>query len=259
MLCSSPNVFCAFNVHWNSGSASFDMEGEPEDERETIEKNDKISQKTEIEEQNPNSGLPSTPLRFSRFSIWTNHCLKKMAFFLVKSLIISNNNWNHDARPLVQLPFSSKGKPPRSFLGVGSSSGLYTGQRYGKPNILRPQSKFEKQFQTIPDDDIPEVLRENNSPGSGIKTSSPNSKRVSPPQSNFGSSPSLRSGRKLILQSIPSFPSLTPQHWNEMFPIKARMKFFVLFIVFERHVSLVMLSDFSRWLYNNVLSCSPKS
>jgi len=116
-----------------------------------------------------------------------------------------------DARPLVQLPFSSKGKPPRCFLGVGSSSGLYTGQRYGKPNILRPQWKFEKQFQNVSGDEIPEILRENHSPSSGIKTS-PNSKRVSPPQSNFGSSPGRRSGRKLILQSIPSFPSLTPQH-----------------------------------------------
>ncbi|KAJ6430091.1 hypothetical protein OIU84_021489 [Salix udensis] len=139
--------------------------------------------KTEIQnndEQHPHSALPTTPLRFSR--------------------------------PLVQLPFSSKGKPPRSFLGVGSSSGLYTGQRYGKQNFLRPQWKFEKQFQNVPDDEIPEILRENHSPSSGIKTSSPNSKRVSPPQSNLEPSPGRRSGRKLILQSIPSFPSLTPHH-----------------------------------------------
>ncbi|XP_011030649.1 PREDICTED: protein tesmin/TSO1-like CXC 2 isoform X2 [Populus euphratica] len=165
------------------GAASMEMEDEPEDETDASVKNgvDKILQKTELQnndEQNPNSALPTTPLRF--------------------------------CRPLVQ--FSSKGKPPRSFLGVGSSCGLYTGQRNGKPNILRPQSKFEKQCQNVPDDDIPEILRENHSPSSGIKTSSPNSKRVSPPQNNFGSSPGPRSGRKLILQSIPSFPSLTPQH-----------------------------------------------
>ncbi|KAL9364343.1 hypothetical protein Peur_042216 [Populus x canadensis] len=166
------------------GSASVEMEDEPEDETEASEKNgvDKTLQKAEIQnndEQHPNSALPTTPLRFSR--------------------------------PLVQLPFSSKGKPPRCFLGVGSSSGLFTGQRYGKPNILRPQWKFEKQFQNVPGDEIPEILRENHSPSSGIKTS-PNSKRVSPPQSNLGSSPGRRSGRRLILQSIPSFPSLTPQH-----------------------------------------------
>ncbi|KAJ6351274.1 hypothetical protein OIU78_007233 [Salix suchowensis] len=167
------------------GSASVEMEDEPEDETEASEKNgvDKTLQKTEIQnndEQHPHSALPTTPLRFSR--------------------------------PLVQLPFSSKGKPPRSFLGVGSSSGLYTGQRYGKQNFLRPQWKFEKQFQNVPDDEIPEILRENHSPSSGIKTSSPNSKRVSPPQSNLEPSPGRRSGRKLILQSIPSFPSLTPHH-----------------------------------------------
>ncbi|KAJ6721503.1 PROTEIN TESMIN/TSO1-LIKE CXC 2 [Salix viminalis] len=177
------NVFGRKDDFLNSGSASMEMEDEPEDETEASVKNgvDKILQKTEIQnndEQNPNSALPTTPLRFYR--------------------------------PLVQ--FSSKGKPPRSFLGVGSSSGLYTGHRHGKPNILLPQSKFEKQCQNAPDDDIPEILRENHSPSSGIKTSSPNSKRVSPPQSNWGSSPGRRSGRKLILQSIPSFPSLTPQH-----------------------------------------------
>ncbi|KAJ6324082.1 hypothetical protein OIU76_011394 [Salix suchowensis] len=175
------NVFGRKDDFPNSGSASMEMEDEPEDETEASVKNgvDKILQKTGIQnndEQNPNSALPTTPLRFYR--------------------------------PLVQ--FSSKGKPPRSFLGVGSSSGLYTGHRHGKPNILRPQSKFEKQCQNATDDDIPEILRENHSPSSGIKTSSPNSKRVSPPQSNWGSSPGRRSGRKLILQSIPSFPSLTP-------------------------------------------------
>ncbi|KAF9677624.1 hypothetical protein SADUNF_Sadunf08G0127000 [Salix dunnii] len=164
------------------GSASMEMEDEPQDETEASEKNGvyKTLQKNEIQnndEQHPHSAPPITPLR-----------------------------------PLVQLPFSSRGKPPRSFLGVGSSSGPYTGQRYGKPNILRPQWKFEKQFQNVPEDEIPEILRENHSPSSGIKTSSPNSKRVSPPQSNLETSPGRRSGRKLILQSIPSFPSLTPHH-----------------------------------------------
>ncbi|CAA3009751.1 Hypothetical predicted protein [Olea europaea subsp. europaea] len=48
--------------------------------------------------------------------------------------------------------------------------------------------------------------------GEGIKSSSPNSKRVSPHQSGLGTSPEVRRGRKLILQSIPSFPSLTPKH-----------------------------------------------
>ena len=50
-----------------------EMEDEPEDETEASVKNgvDKILQKTEIQnndEQNPNSALPTTPLRFYRFT-----------------------------------------------------------------------------------------------------------------------------------------------------------------------------------------------
>jgi hypothetical protein len=57
----------------NSGAASMEMEDEPEDETEASVKNgvDKILQKTEIQnndEQNPNSALPTTPLRFCRFT-----------------------------------------------------------------------------------------------------------------------------------------------------------------------------------------------
>ncbi|XWS53945.1 hypothetical protein CRYUN_Cryun10bG0044300 [Craigia yunnanensis] len=167
------------------GSTIVETEGEPEEEEETdpCDKNavEKNLEKTDIlnnEEQNPVSPLPTTPLQL--------------------------------CRPLVQLPFSSKSKPPRSFIAIGSSSTLYNGQIYGKPNIIRPQNIIEKHFQTVAEDEMPEILRGNCSPGTGIKTSSPNSKRISPPQSEFGSTPG-RSGRKLILQSIPSFPSLT-QH-----------------------------------------------
>ncbi|KAK3190114.1 hypothetical protein Dsin_029675 [Dipteronia sinensis] len=168
------------------GSAIIETEAEQEEEEsEMCEKSgvDPILQRTEIsnnEEQNPGSALPTTPLQFSR--------------------------------PLVQLPFSSKFKPPRSLLSIGSSNAFYTGLNYGKPSILRSQPKFEKRLQTAPEEEMPEILRGNSSPGSGVKTVSPNSKRVSPPNNVLGSSPSRRSGRKLILQSIPSFPSLTPQH-----------------------------------------------
>ncbi|XP_044485911.1 protein tesmin/TSO1-like CXC 3 isoform X2 [Mangifera indica] len=162
------------------GSILMETEGEPEeDEMETCEKSavDKKLQKTEIpknEEQNPGSALPTTPLQFSR--------------------------------SLVQLPFLTKCKPSRSLLTIGSSSGFYAGNKYGKPNILRSQKM------KCPEDDMPEILQSNCSPKGGIKTASPNSKRVSPPNTGLGSSPSRRSGRKLILQSIPLFPSLTPQH-----------------------------------------------
>ncbi|XP_015888163.1 protein tesmin/TSO1-like CXC 3 [Ziziphus jujuba] len=174
------------------GSALTGTEAEPEeDETEASEKSmvDKPLQKIEIqnnEEQNPSSTLPITPLQASRV-------------------------------PLIPLPLSSKSKPPRSsFFTMPSSSGLYTGQKLGKPNILRSQPRFEKHIQVVPknqEDEMPEILRGDSSPNTtGIKTSSPNSKRISPPHCNFGSSPGRRTGRKLILQSIPSFPSLTPRH-----------------------------------------------
>ena len=59
-------------------------------------------------------------------------------------------------------------------------------------------------------------ILENETP---VKLSSPNKKRVSPPHSHShnrihelgsGSSGGLRSGRKFILKSVPSFPPLTP-------------------------------------------------
>ncbi|BFG13930.1 hypothetical protein CerSpe_002050 [Prunus speciosa] len=158
-----------------------------EEEAEACEKSvaEKHQQKIEIqknEEQRLDSALPTTPLRLSR--------------------------------QMVSLPFSSKNKPPRSsvFSIGGSSSGLYTSQKLGKPNILRPESKFERHSQTVPEDEMPEILQGDRSPSTGVKTASPNSKRVCPPNSDFGPSPGRRTGRKLILQSIPSFPSLTPQH-----------------------------------------------
>ncbi|KAD6795504.1 hypothetical protein E3N88_06400 [Mikania micrantha] len=104
-------------------------------------------------------------------------------------------------RQSIPLPNSSKGKPPRSFLAIGSSSS----QRFGKLNHFK--GGLNKQLQTVGENEIPDIFEENNSsPISGVKSCSPNSKRVSPPHSSMGQ----RSSRKLILQSIPSFPCLTP-------------------------------------------------
>lgn len=105
-------------------------------------------------------------------------------------------------RQSISMISSSKGKPPRSFLAIGSSSS----QRFGKLNPFKVGVKTDKQLQTVGEDKIPEILEENGSPISGVKSCSPNSKRVSPPHSGLGQ----RSSRKLILQSIPSFPCLTP-------------------------------------------------
>ncbi|KAJ8765823.1 hypothetical protein K2173_015720 [Erythroxylum novogranatense] len=194
--CYQGGVGCSINCRCEGCKNAFgrkdgsvlmeDLEAEDETEAHENGEIDRSSQKTEIqnkEEQNPNSTLPTTPLGL--------------------------------CRPLVHLSLPSHIKPPRSLLGIGSSSGLYAGQKYGKPNIFRSQAKFDKQSEPLADDNMPDILLQGSySPSTAIKSSSPNSKRISPPHSNnlLGSSPGRRSGRKLILQSIPSFPSLTPQH-----------------------------------------------
>ncbi|XP_031383265.1 protein tesmin/TSO1-like CXC 2 [Punica granatum] len=173
------------------GSVLGGAECEPEEEEtEKFEKTglDVIPLKTEhprSEEQIPSAVLPSTPSGLSR--------------------------------PPVQMAFPpSKGKPPRSsFLTtIGSSYILNAAQKMGKTEfLLPPPPKFEKPPpQPNTEDEMPEILRGSTTPTASIKTASPNRKRVSPPHGEFGSSPSLRSGRRLILQSIPSFPSLTSQH-----------------------------------------------
>lgn len=169
------------------GSALRGPDCEEEEETEKCEKNkaEKIPWKMENEnndELNLASALPSTPSGFRR--------------------------------PLVQLAFPSKLKQPRSsFVTIGSSYALHSSQKMGKPDLLLPPPpKFEKLPLTNMEDEIPEILCSSSTPTASIKSTSPNSKRVSPPHSDFGTSPNLRSGRRLILQSIPSFPSLTPQH-----------------------------------------------
>ncbi|KAK8670890.1 hypothetical protein V6N13_037503 [Hibiscus sabdariffa] len=160
------------------GSAMVETEGAPEEDEETdLDKNgvDRDLEKPDMfdhEEQNLVSALP-TPLQPCRTS--------------------------------VQLRLCSKSKPLGSFISIGSSSTVDKGQGYGKPSIIRPRNIIEKHLQTVVEDEMPEMLLDKYCAGTGIKTS-PNSKRICPPQ---GSTPS---GRKLILQSIPSFPSLAPQH-----------------------------------------------
>lgn len=123
----------------------------------------------------------------------------------------------------MQVPFSSKKKPPRSSLATSigtaslcGSSNSSSQRLVGKTTfLLPPQPNFDKQFEAAAavEDELPEILQSNGSPISGIKSAaSPNSKRVSPPHCAFGMSPGRRSSRKLILQSIPAFPSLTPKH-----------------------------------------------
>ncbi|EOA15412.1 hypothetical protein CARUB_v10007448mg [Capsella rubella] len=172
------------------GSSSVDMEAEQDEENETSDKSRtaKSQQNSEVlMRKESSSGLPTTPTY---------------------------------RQELVQLPFSSSKNrmpPPQSLLGGGSSNGIYNGQFLRRPDISLSQSRIEKSFETVTEDrpeEMPEILI--HSPIPNIKSVSPNGKRVSPPHMESSSSGSIlgrrSGGRKLILQSIPSFPSLTPQH-----------------------------------------------
>lgn len=195
--CYQGGVGCSINCRCEGCKNAFGrkdgIDGDAEEEEtDAYEKSivDRTSHKNLVQsdiEQNPDSAPPATPLSFGR--------------------------------PPMQLPFSLKNKPPRSsFLSIGSSSGgIYAaGQGVGRPNFFQPQPKFDKPFESVQvqEDEMPEILQGTKSPVSGIKTASPNRKRVSPPHCDYGNShshsPGRRSSRKLILQSIPSFPSLTP-------------------------------------------------
>lgn len=186
--CYQGGVGCSVNCRCEGCKNAFGrkdgMEADAEeDETDAAEKSmsDRSFQKTAMEndmEQNTDSAPPATPLR--------------------------------GGRPSGQLPFSTKKKPPRSSFPsiAASSSSFLPRQGFGKSSLFPPPPKFDKQFETIREDEIPEFLQ-GGSPDGGIKLSSPNRKRVSPPH-NADMPPGLRSSRKLILQSIPSFPSLTP-------------------------------------------------
>ncbi|KAG5225298.1 protein tesmin/TSO1 CXC [Salix suchowensis] len=67
----------------------------------------------------------------------------------------------------------------------------------------------------ILEDDTPEIFKESPTPVTSVKSSSPLKKRVSPPHGRIqefqsSSSAGLKSGRKFVLKSVPSFPPLTP-------------------------------------------------
>ncbi|XP_077247892.1 protein tesmin/TSO1-like CXC 2 [Tasmannia lanceolata] len=171
-------------------------EAEPEEEESEACEKDGLNKNTlqiieaqKDEQQYPEGVLPITPFQICRSSI--------------------------------KLPSFSSGKPPRSSLPfVGSSPFLKTFQPLRTSDFLHQQPKFEKNFQDINEEETPDILRSDCSPVHGVKTVSPNRKRVSPPHNELGSSPGRRSSRKLILQSIPSFPSLTSHPGTSDFPVK---------------------------------------
>lgn len=118
-------------------------------------------------------------------------------------------------RTLLKLPCYSSAKPPKPTYTLPTviSSGLYTS---------RPLINLKDLTTPAPcgeNEDTPDkYLINKDSPHGGVtKTSSPNGKRVSPPHSVAGASPNRKGGRKLILRSIPSFPSLAGDGFSDCF------------------------------------------
>ncbi|GMH12447.1 hypothetical protein Nepgr_014288 [Nepenthes gracilis] len=69
-------------------------------------------------------------------------------------------------------------------------------------------------------DDTPEILKDSSTTVMSVKVSSPNKKRISPPdpctdELKSSSLGSLRSSRRFILQAVPRFPLLTPCHGSK--------------------------------------------
>ncbi|MCL7025519.1 hypothetical protein MKW94_012210 [Papaver nudicaule] len=120
---------------------------------------------------------------------------------------------------------SAKASQGRFNLGSVSLSSLAPHRWRGSPVTPLPRlgvNKFPQEPDSensmlcqIQEDDTPEILKDSRTPIKAVKASSPNQKRVSPPQNNspeprLTCSPSLKSGRKFVLQSISAFPPLTP-------------------------------------------------
>lgn len=78
-----------------------------------------------------------------------------------------------------------------------------------------PESDSDSKLNKEAIDDTPEILKDSCLPTQAVKASSPKQKRVSPPKRLLHQlRSSSSSGRKFILQSVPSFPPLTPYSNN---------------------------------------------
>lgn len=89
-----------------------------------------------------------------------------------------------------------------------------TPKLYGS-KILSDISSDNHLYDILKEDDTPELLKNTLTPTKAVKISSPNQKRVSPPQNRSqevrsSTSQGLRSARKFVLPAVPSFPPLSP-------------------------------------------------
>ncbi|ONM01968.1 CRC domain-containing protein TSO1 isoform X2 [Zea mays] len=122
-----------------------------------------------------------------------------------------------ECRPLACLPPASSKKSSKK----PRSSTKLTGHPSRPCNLQAPPktdvvlSPFENYAEMVLGDSTSDILKGNSSPHTSVKVVSPNKKRISPPRMGIGLSPICRSGRKLILKSIPSFPSLGGDVNNE--------------------------------------------
>ncbi|WZY94512.1 hypothetical protein YC2023_066841 [Brassica napus] len=183
--CFQSGVGCSINCRCEGCKNAFGkkdayllaiMESKQEEDLSKIQQNSDLSK--EVEQNHPSSDQPSTPLPPYRHMV-------------------------------VHQPFLSKNRlpPTQFFLGAGSSS-------FRKPDGDLAQARIEKKpLETVTQDKteiMPEIL--SNTPITTVKAISPNSKRVSPPHIGSSESGSIlgkrTNGRKLILRSIPTFPSL---------------------------------------------------
>uniref|UniRef100_M8CFB3 Uncharacterized protein n=1 Tax=Aegilops tauschii TaxID=37682 RepID=M8CFB3_AEGTA len=111
-----------------------------------------------------------------------------------------------DVRPLASRPPSSSKRPRSTTKVLGHPSRLCNSQAPLKTDTLL--SPFENYAEIMFGVGTSDSLKGGLSPQTSVKVVSPNKKRVSPPRIGTGLSPICKSGRKLILKSIPSFPSL---------------------------------------------------
>ncbi|XP_051184571.1 protein tesmin/TSO1-like CXC 2 [Lolium perenne] len=110
-------------------------------------------------------------------------------------------------RPLASILPSSSKRPRSSAKLLGQSPRLCNSQAHPKADILlSPFENYSAEMVWGPG--TSDSLKGGLSPQTSVKVVSPNKKRVSPPRIGTGLSPICKSGRKLILKSIPSFPSL---------------------------------------------------
>lgn len=184
--CFQSGVGCSINCRCEGCKNAFGkkeayllaiMESKQEEDVSKIQQNSDLPKEVE---QNPSSDQPSTPLPPYRHMV-------------------------------VHQPFLSKNRlpPTQFFLGAGSSS-------FRKPDRDLTQARIDKKpLETVAQDKteiMPEILSD--TPITTVKAISPNSKRVSPPHIGSSESGSIlgkrTNGRKLILRSIPAFPSLNP-------------------------------------------------